>query len=204
MLVGRVIARPYVIENGERVRTSDRHDYAVPPYDKTLLDNIVDARQKVIAIGKISDIFSGRGISNSIHTESNEDGVEKTIEAMAGDEDGLIFTNLVDFDSKYGHRRDAVGYGRALERFDESLPRIISALRENELLILCADHGTDPDHTGTDHTREYIPCVIYGKNLAGGKEISTGNCFADIGATIAAGLGVTKPIFGTDHLSELL
>ncbi|MDR1954070.1 MAG: phosphopentomutase [Clostridiales Family XIII bacterium] len=200
MLVGRVIARPYVIEDGKRIRTSDRKDYAVPPPAKTMLDNVKDAGMDVVAIGKISDIFAGQGVTESIHTESNEDGAARTIERMKRTGKGLIFTNLVDFDSKYGHRRDAVGYARALERFDSYLPEMIANVRERELLILCADHGNDPAHSGFDHTREYIPLLVYGHDLPANRNLGTRNTFADIGATIADALGVRPVDAGTSFL----
>ncbi|MDR0850872.1 MAG: phosphopentomutase, partial [Clostridiales Family XIII bacterium] len=144
MLVGRVIARPYEIRDGKRVRTSDRRDYAVSPPLPTLLDNVIAAGLDVISIGKIHDIFAGHGTGTSIHTEDNDDGCRKTIEAMRGDTSGLIFTNLVDFDSKYGHRRNPEGYAHAIESFDQFLPEIFAAMRNDEILMLCADHGNDP------------------------------------------------------------
>ncbi|MDR2156533.1 MAG: phosphopentomutase [Clostridiales Family XIII bacterium] len=204
MLVGRVIARPYIIENGKRIRTPDRRDYAVPPPGKTLLDNIADAGLDVVAIGKIHDIFAGRGVTLSLHTDSNEDGAEKTIARMRRPGKGLIFVNLVDFDSKYGHRRDPAGYARALERFDAYLPRITAQLQTGELLILCADHGNDPTHGGFDHTREYIPLIVYGKNVSANHNLGTRTCFADIGATIAEALGVAPTSAGTSFLPEIL
>jgi len=182
---GRVIARPYVIENGKRVRTSDRHDYSVTPPEDTVLDKISAAGKTVYAIGKISDIFNGKGITKSVHTTSNMDGINKTIVAMKEDFDGFIFTNLVEFDSKFGHRRDPVGYGEAIEEFDKRLPEIIDALDENDTLILTADHGNDPIAHGTDHTREYIPIVIYSKKMNKSIDLGTRKSFTDIGATIA-------------------
>ena len=150
---GRVIARPYIIdENGERTRTADRKDFAVDPPERTMLDILSGAGQTVYAVGKIHDIFNGHGITESVHTESNDDGVTKTIEALRQEFEGLIFTNLVDFDSKYGHRRDPIGYGDAIEAFDRRLPEIMRAQKPGDLLILCADHGNDPVHTGFDHT----------------------------------------------------
>lgn len=181
---GRVIARPYIIdENGKRVRTSDRHDYAVSPPDKTMLDLVSEYGREVCAIGKIRDIFNGQGVTSSVHIESNDDGVTKTIEALKQDFEGLIFTNLVDFDSKYGHRRDPAGYGKAIEEFDRRLPEIIGAMKKEDILILCSDHGNDPVHTGFDHTREHIFCVMAGEALAKGIDIGTRESFADIGAT---------------------
>ncbi|MGX8773859.1 MAG: phosphopentomutase [Bacillota bacterium] len=183
---GRVIARPYVKgPDGKRTRTADRHDYAVSPPSDTILDVISAAGQTVCAIGKIRDIFNSKGITEAVRTESNDDGVTKTIEALNRDFDGLIFTNLVDFDSKYGHRRDPEGYGRAIEEFDRRLPEILAALKEDDILIITADHGNDPVHVGFDHTREYIFCLMCGKALREGYDFGTRSTYADIGATIA-------------------
>ena len=181
---GRVIARPYVIENGHRVRTSDRKDYSVSPPVDTMLDIVNHAGKTVYAIGKISDIFNGHGVSESVHTSSNNDGVDKTIEALNKDFEGLIFTNLVDFDSKFGHRRDPEGYGKAIEEFDMRLPEIINAMNDDDLIILCSDHGNDPVHSGWDHTREYILGIFAGKQVKAGTDLGTRNSFADIGATV--------------------
>lgn len=181
---GRVIARPYIMENGERGRTSDRKDYAVSPPEDTMLDLISKAGKTVYAVGKISDIFNGSGVTESVHTESNDDGVTKTIEALNKDFEGLIFTNLVDFDSKYGHRRDPEGYGKAIEEFDRRLPEILDAMNEDDLLVLCSDHGNDPVHSGWDHTREYIFGVMAGAQVKEGVNLGTRASFADIGATV--------------------
>jgi len=189
MACGRVIARPYIIENGKRTRTADRKDYSVSPPEKTMLDMISASGREVYAIGKISDIFNGQGITESVHTVSNNDGIEKTIKAMKKDLEGLIFTNLVDFDSKYGHRRDEKGYSNAIEEFDELLPDIINAMKKEDVLILCADHGNDPLHSGWDHTREYVPCVIFGETIIPGKDLGTRESFADICATVTHMLG---------------
>ena len=201
---GRVIARPYIIEDGKRVRTSDRHDYAVTPPQDTVLDNIKAEGQTVYAVGKINDIFNGAGVTDTVHTESNMDGVDKTIEALKMDFGGFIFTNLVDFDSKFGHRRDPEGYGKAIMEFDERLPEIIEAMNYEDILILCADHGNDPVHYVFDHTREYIPVVVYGKNIKAGAEIGIRKTFADIGASVAAYLGAEKTDIGTDFLGEII
>lgn len=199
---GRVIARPYTIEGGQRVRTSDRRDYAVSPPSKTMLDLISEAGQTVYAVGKIRDIFNGQGVTTAVHTDNNMDGVDKMIDAMKKDFSGLIFTNLVDFDSKYGHRRDAVGYGKAIEEFDARLPEIIATMHEDDVLMLCADHGNDPTHSGWDHTREHVPVVIYGKAV---KSVDLGvrESFADIGATICEMLSVEKTAVGESFLSEI-
>ena len=201
---GRVIARPYVIENGKRTRTSDRKDYAVSPGGETLLDKVKSAGKTVYAVGKINDLFNGQGITASVHTDDNMDGVDKTIAAMKEDFEGLIFTNLVDFDSKFGHRRDPLGYGNAIEEFDKRLPEIIEAMKGDDVLILCADHGNDPIHSGWDHTREYVPVVICGKEIKAGTDIGTRSSFADIEATIAEMLNVETTGTGESFLREII
>lgn len=201
---GRVIARPYVLENGKRTRTSDRRDYAVSPPLPTILNLIEQTGQTVWAVGKIGDIFNQSGISTSVHTDSNADGVVKTAEAMKMDFDGLVFTNLVDFDSKYGHRRDPEGYARAIEEFDLGLGGIIEALRPSDLLILCADHGNDPVHSGWDHTREYIPMVFFGSHIKQGLNLGTRPTFADLGATVSDILGAGSPPIGQSFKTLIL
>lgn len=197
---GRVIARPYVLKDGKRTRTADRRDYAVSPPEPTILDHVSKAGMEVCAIGKIQDIFNGAGISRSVHTESNLDGIQKTIAEIkqgALSPSGLIFTNLVDFDSKFGHRRDPLGYAKAIEEFDHYLPELIEALAQDDVLVLCADHGNDPVHGGWDHTREYVPMVFYGKGIRPGVDLGTRATFADIGATVADFLGVKAASLGT-------
>lgn len=203
---GRVIARPYVLENGKRIRTSDRKDYAVSPPEDTMLDLIENEGKTVYAVGKISDIFNGCGVTKSVHTESNDDGVTKTIEAIKQEFEGLIFTNLVDFDSKFGHRRDAIGYGKAIEEFDFRLPEIMEAMNEEDILILCSDHGNDPKHTGWDHTREYILGIVAGSKIKGGTDLGTRTSFADIGATITDILtdGKSTTSIGESFKEEIL
>ena len=201
---GRVIARPYIIQDGKRKRTSDRHDYAVSPTDVTVLDKIKDAGKKVYAVGKINDIFNGVGITDFVKTKNNEDGVDKTIEALKMPFDGFIFTNLVEFDSEYGHRRDPIGYGKAIEAFDRRLPEIIDAMGSEDILILCADHGNDPTYKGSDHTREYIPIVVYGKNVEAGKEIGVRQTFADLGATVSDFLGAEPAKIGKSFLKDII
>lgn len=210
MLVGewacaRVIARPYIIENGKRIRTSDRRDYSVTPPGKTILDAISGTGKMVAAVGKIEDIFAGQGITEAVHTTGNMDGVDKTIAFMkrsAENDSGLIFTNLVDFDSKFGHRRDPYGYGNAIMEFDNRIPEICAAMKEDDVLMLCADHGNDPIHHGTDHTREYIPLVVYGKDVVP-KVIAHRHSFADIGATICQILQVPFTGAGTGFWQEI-
>ena len=201
---GRVIARPYEIIEGKRIRTSDRKDYAVSPPEETLLDKVVKKGMQVHAIGKISDIFNGQGITHSIHTESNQDGMRKTEEALESSFEGLIFTNLVDFDSKFGHRRDAEGYGKALEEFDARLPQILEKLQPMDLLMICADHGNDPKHTGWDHTREYVPILVTGNSVKTGVNMGTRSSFGDIAATIAEYLDTEAPTLGISFLSLIL
>ena len=201
---GRVIARPYVKENGKRVRTSDRHDYAVAPPEDTLLDKVEKAGKTVYAVGKIRDIFDGKGVTESVHTVSNMDGVDKTVEAMGKDFEGFIFTNLVDFDSMYGHRRNPEGYGQAIMDFDGRLPEIKAAMKPGDVLMLCADHGNDPVHSGTDHTREHIPLVVYGEEIKAGVNLGTRKSFADIGATIAEMLGAETTSIGESFAKEIL
>lgn len=205
--VGRVIARPYIgRKKGEFVRTSNRHDYAVKPSGKTALDALKEAGYDVISIGKIRDIFDGEGITEAIKSKSSAEGMEQTIE-VAGNRDftGLCFVNLVDFDALWGHRRDPQGYAAELERFDEKLGRLLEVLGEEDLLILSADHGNDPTYTGTDHTREKVPFLAYGKALKGSGMLAPRDSFADIGATIAENFGVAMPegTIGTSLLKEL-
>ncbi len=200
---GRVIARPYVIENGKRTRTSDRKDYAVSPSGKTVLDHVIEKGKTVYAIGKIHDIFNGQGIKTSVHTDNNMDGVDKTLEAMKEEFEGLIFTNLVDFDSKYGHRRDPEGYAGCIEEFDQRLPEIMTAMKEEDILILCADHGNDPTHTGWDHTREYVPVLIFGKSIKKANPMVPGTSYGNIGATIAEILKVEETHIGESFYGQI-
>lgn len=183
-MIGRIIARPYVGEPGNFTRTSNRKDYALNPFNKTTLDYLSEAGKDVIAVGKINDIFNGQGITDFVKTKNNDDGITKMIDVMKRDFNGLSFTNLVDFDSEYGHRRDPQGYKEALEHLDARLPEILSELKETDLLIITADHGNDPTQDGTDHTREYVPLLAYSKSLTDPKKLSQG-FFADISATIA-------------------
>jgi phosphopentomutase len=185
--VGRVIARPYVGQPGAFTRTANRHDYAVPPPQPTLLDALCEAGLNTISIGKINDIFSGQGIQSSYPTKSNDHGINELLAVAKTDFRGLCFANLVDFDSLYGHRRDPHGYATALQHFDRRLPELLEQLGEKDLLIITADHGNDPTHHGTDHTREYVPILIYdgNENRLCGYPIGTRRTFADLSATIA-------------------
>lgn len=201
---GRVIARPYVIKDGKRTRTSQRKDYAVSPTEDTVLDKVKASGKRVYAVGKISDIFNGQGVTDAVHTDNNMDGVDKTIEAMNMDFDGFVFTNLVDFDSQYGHRRDAKGYGKAIEEFDARLPEIMEALSDDDVLMICADHGNDPVHSGFDHTREYVPLLVYGKKVKAGVNLGIRKTFADIGATVADILGSEPTKIGESFKEVIL
>jgi phosphopentomutase len=187
--VGRVIARPFEGAPGHFKRTPDRHDYAVPPPAGMLLDRLAERKVPVYAIGKISDIFLGRGITHSVKTKDNADGMDKTLAAMREQNDGLIFVNLVDFDQQYGHRNDADGYARALEAADRWIPNI--DLQPEDMLIITADHGCDPTTPSTDHSREYTPLLVYGQNVASSCNLGTRQSLADIGQTVAENFGTT-------------
>ena len=192
--VGRVIARPYVgKKKGEFKRTSNRHDYALKPTGPTALNAMKDAGLDVIGVGKINDIFCGEGITETHHSDSSVHGMEQTIELCGKDFHGLCFTNLVDFDALWGHRRNVEGYGREIEKFDRNLGALLERLQEDDLLILTADHGNDPAYTGTDHTREYVPFLAYSKKMAEGGPLPEADSFAVIGATIAENFGVSMP-----------
>ncbi|MCM3512678.1 phosphopentomutase [Carnobacterium inhibens] len=201
-MIGRIIARPYVGKPGQFTRTSGRHDYALNPFGKTVLNYLSEGGKEVIAIGKINDIYNGEGITESVRTEHNMDGVDKLLTVMDKDFEGLSFLNLVDFDAKFGHRRDVVGYGQAIDEFDARVEEIVGKLREDDLLLITADHGNDPIAPGTDHTREYVPLLAYSPSMKEHGEISRGH-FADIGATIAANFGVQDTGFGKSFLEEL-
>lgn len=192
--VGRVIARPYVgKKKGEFKRTSNRHDYAVKPGGKTALDALKEAGYEAISIGKIFDIFDGQGLTESNHSNSSVHGMEQTITCAEREFEGLCFVNLVDFDALWGHRRDAEGYARELERFDEKLGELLPLLKDDDLLILTADHGTDPTYTGTDHTREKVPFLAYSPSMEQGGDLGEGDTFGIIGATVTDNFGVAMP-----------
>lgn len=204
--VGRVIARPYVgLKKGEFKRTSNRHDYALKPYGKTALDALKAAGLDVISVGKIKDIFDGEGITESNKSQSSVHGMEQTIEIAKKDFHGLCFTNLVDFDALWGHRRNPAGYGEEIEKFDKNLGVLLDTLREDDLLIITADHGNDPTYSGTDHTREKVPFLAYSKSMEGCGALPEAETFAVIGATIAEIFGVEMPegTIGTSVLSSL-
>lgn len=200
--VGRVIARPYIGTPGNFTRTSNRHDYALNPASKTVLDNLKENNYDVISIGKISDIFNNCGVTSVNKTKDNKDGIEKIVEHEKQNFNGLCFANLNDFDSLYGHRRDKEGYYNALKQFDNELPRIIDYLRYDDLLIITADHGNDPTYQGTDHTRENIPVILFSKKFKNNGRLNDRMTFSDIGATIAHNFNVSIPN-GDSFLNEL-
>lgn len=202
-LVGRVIARPFVGEPGNFTRTSNRHDYALTPFGRTTMAEMKDSNLDVIAIGKISDIFNGDGVTEAIRTKDNTDGMDKMAEVVRRDFHGISFLNLVDFDANFGHRRDPIGYGQALEEFDRRLPEVLDALSADDLLIITADHGNDPTFPGTDHTRENVPLIVYSPRFTAGSELQLRETFADIAATIADNFNIAAPQFGKSFLSEL-
>ena len=204
--VGRVIARPYVgRKKGEFKRTSNRHDYALKPYGRTALNALKDAGLDVISVGKIFDIFDGEGLTESNKSRSSVHGMEQAIEIAKREFEGLCFVNLVDFDALWGHRRDVQGYAKELEKFDEKLGELLPLLREDDLLILTADHGNDPTHTGTDHTREKVPFLAYSPSMEGCGKLENAQTFAVIGATIAENFGVVMPegTIGSSILGKL-
>jgi phosphopentomutase len=202
-MLGRIIARPFVGETAETfTRTTNRHDYALSPTDVTTLDYLKEAGYDVISVGKISDIFNTRGITEGNKIKSNHNGMEITTEIAKKDFKGLCFVNLVDFDAVYGHRRNPEGYKDALEEFDTDLAVLMKELKEDDLLIITADHGNDPTWKGTDHTREYVPLLVYSKSIGKGS-LGTRKTFADIGATISENFGVKSPNLGTSFLKDL-
>ncbi len=205
--VGRVIARPYVgKKKGEFKRTSNRHDYALKPSKPTVLDALKDAGFDVIGVGKINDIFCGEGITETHRSESSVHGMEQTIEICKKDFHGLCFVNLVDFDALWGHRRNVEGYGKEIEKFDKNLGVLLEELKEDDLLVLTADHGNDPTYSGTDHTREYVPFVAYAKKMEHGGVLENEDTFAVIGASVADNFGIDMPdgTIGKSILEELI
>ena len=203
-LVGRVIARPFVGEPGSFTRTSNRHDYALKPFGRTVMNELKDANLDVIALGKISDIYNGEGVTEAIRTKDNTDGMDKLVDVVKRDFHGLSFLNLVDFDANFGHRRDPLGYGKALQEFDRRLPEVLEVMGEDDLLLITADHGNDPTFPGTDHTREYVPLIAYSKRFVnGGKALPKMNTFASLGATVADNFDVSLPQCGDSFLNDL-
>lgn len=202
--VGRVIARPFIgTDKTNFKRTPNRHDYALKPFAKTTLNFLEEKGVDVIALGKINDIFDGYGITRFSKTVSNSDGMKQITEVAKEDFEGLVFLNLVDFDALYGHRRDPIGYGKAIEEMDRELPDLMKNLNEDDLLILTADHGNDPVHHGTDHTREYVPLIIYSKRFKEGKEINLRKTFADVGYSISENFEAELPENGKSFLKEI-
>ena len=198
--VGRVIARPFIGENGHYTRTSRRHDFSILPPAVTMLDQLSDNGKDVIAVGKIKDIFAGRGITEAVYTSGNAEGLERTLEYLDKDFDGLCFINLVDYDMLYGHRRDIDGYAKALTAFDQKLPEIIAKMRPDDILMITADHGCDPAYTvTTDHTREYTPFLMYGEKIPPAN-LGTRTTFADIGATVLDAFGIAPQFAGSSML----
>jgi phosphopentomutase len=201
--LGRVIARPFIGEPGSFQRTSNRHDYAMPPVAETLLDRLVAAGKQVTSVGKVADLFAGQGISASHPTKSDADGVDKIEALMESQDDGLIFANLVDFDAMYGHRNDTKGYAANLERFDARLPGLLAKMRTGDLLIITADHGNDPTTPSTDHAREFVPLLLHGRQVRDCLDVGTRQTFADLGQTLAQNFGVGALANGTSFLAEI-
>jgi phosphopentomutase len=201
--LGRVIARPFVGSPGAFRRTANRHDYAMPPTGETLLDRLTAERHPVIAIGKIRDLFAGRGIGEAVATRSDDDGMDALVARLDIVERGLLFINLVDFDTIYGHRNDVAGYARNLERFDRRLASLLPRLRPDDLLMLTADHGNDPATPSTDHSREHVPLLVHGAGVRGGQSLGTRPTFADLGQTLAEVFGVRPLSHGTSFLREI-
>lgn len=203
LAVGRVIARPFVGQPGAFQRTPNRHDFSLKPLAPTMLDRLKENRLEIMAVGKIEDIFAGQGVTEAVHTKENMDGVDKTLAFMKQDRRGLVFANLVDFDSSYGHRNDPEGYGKALEQLDRRVPELLAATTEDRLLIITADHGCDPTTPSTDHSREHVPLLVYGPQVRAGTKLGIRKTFADIASTIED-IFCLKPGIGTSFAGEIL
>jgi phosphopentomutase len=204
MGVGRVIARPFIGREGAFSRTSNRHDYALEPSGTTLLDALTASDQNVVAIGKVRDLFAGRGITRALPTKSDTDGLATLVRVLDDTPDGLVFVNLVDSDTQYGHRNDVAGYAANLERIDAGLAEVVSKLRPDDLLLLTGDHGNDPTTPSTDHSREYVPLLAAGGGVAPGRDLGTRSTFADLGQTLAENFGVDALAHGTSFLADLV
>ena len=204
MGVGRVIARPFVGVEGSFRRTSNRHDYALDPTGQTLLDHLTARQIPVVSIGKVKDLFAGRGITKATPTASDVEGIERVLDSMKSTPDGLIFANLVDFDTVYGHRNDVAGYAANLERFDERLGSLLDELRDTDLLIITADHGNDPTTPSTDHSREHVPLLMTGRRVKRGADVGTRPTFADLGQTLAENFSVGPLAHGTSFLEDVV
>ncbi len=201
--VGRVIARPFEGEPGSYRRTTRRRDFSLAPLTPTVLDRLKEAGHRVVTVGKVDDLFAGRGVSDAIHTTSNEEGGMVLLDLAKRSGEGLVFANLVDFDTQFGHRNDSLGFARALERFDALFGELLPRLRGDEMVWVTADHGNDPTTPGTDHSREYAPLIVSGPRVRDGVDLGTRSTFADLGATLAEIFSVTPPRSGTSFLSEL-
>jgi len=202
--VGRVIARPFVGMAGAFTRTANRRDYALTPPQPTLLDLLTGAGIPVVSIGKVSELFAGRGLSRTLHTASDEEGMDRLLDVMASEAAGLIFVNLVDFDTLFGHRNDVQGYAANLERFDERLGGVLTSLRESDLLAITADHGNDPTTPSTDHSREHVPLLLSGARVRRGVDLGTRSTFADLGQSLAANFGVGPLEHGASFLEDIV
>ncbi len=201
--VGRVIARPFVGAPGSYTRTTNRRDFSLEPLEPTVMDRMVERGHRVITVGKVDDLFAGRGVSDGIHTKSNAEGEDVLLDLAKKPGEGLVFANLVDFDTQYGHRNDPAGFARALVQFDERLGQLLPLLRDDEMVWVTADHGNDPTTPSTDHAREYTPLLVAGPRVRRGADLGTRSTFADLGATVAEVFGVPAPRFGTSFLKEL-
>ncbi|MFH5835306.1 phosphopentomutase [Proteiniclasticum sp. C24MP] len=201
--VGRVIARPFTGESGNYTRTSNRKDYSLDPFNKTILEYVKEEGQNVMCVGKIEDVFNKIGVTHAVHTKNNVEGVVETLNYMNQDLPGLIWSNLVDFDMKFGHRNDYNGYYNAIREFDEKLPEIMKSLKEDDILIITADHGCDPTTESTDHSREYIPILVYGKNIKPGSTLGVRKTFSDIGKTVLDYLEIENDLYGESFLKEI-
>lgn len=201
--VGRVIARPFVGEPGHFRRTANRRDFSLPPPAPTVLDCAKAAGLSVVGVGKIEDLFAGHGLTGAVHTRSDDESIDEVVRAMAATDRGIVFANLVDFDSVYGHRNDVAGYAANLERVDARLPAVVSVLRQDDLLMLTADHGNDPTTPGTDHTREYVPLLVTGPLVRPGVDLGTRRSFADLGQTLCEIFGLPPARFGTSFLGDV-
>jgi len=204
MGVGRVIARPFLGEPGSFARTTNRRDFALQPFQPTLFDRMTAARQTVVGVGKIEDLFAGRGLTRAVHTTSDDHGMDVVEDELSRTPRGLIAVNLVDFDSQYGHRNDVAGYAANLERFDARLARLLTRLEQSDVVIVTADHGNDPTTPSTDHAREYVPLLIAGATIRSGVDLGTRTTFADLGQTLAQGFGVAPLEHGTSFLRDIL
>lgn len=202
--IGRVIARPFTGKPGSFKRTANRKDFSLEPLGETILDQLKAKNFKVVGIGKIEDLFGGRGITDSYHTVDNQDGVKKTLQALKQNGSGLYFTTLVDFDTLWGHRNDPIGFTSGLQQFDSLVPEILEHLKEDDLLILTADHGCDPTTPSTDHSREYVPLLVYGKKIKTNVNLGVRKTFADIGVTIAENFGLKGTDVGESFLKQIL